>query len=72
MSSATRDWSVTPDGGIALELSVVVNGEKVAVRSVSGGRDNLYGATPHFKYIERELRCKLMRFVEDRLLGPAP
>jgi hypothetical protein len=69
---ATRDWRATPDG-MELTLSVEVNGKTAQVRQVIDDMTR-YSMTspPPARYIEREMRRKLMAHVEDEMLGPCP
>lgn len=70
--TATRNWTPTPEGGLVLEMSVTVNGERFFVRSTTSGYDHRHGLSAPFGYIERDMRRKLMHSVETKLLGTAP
>lgn len=68
--SARRSWHVSGDQ-LVLSMAVEVNGKVCCAQSVI--HNDLMGLRPPSpppKYLERELRRKLMHFIADELLGP--
>lgn len=70
MSKARKDWRVGLRGELTLTMEVDVNGERLACCMTVHDHYAMPSSLMPFRFVEAEMRRKLMRVVEDKLLGP--
>ena len=62
----TKTWHTGPSG-LALRMSLEVEGEVLNVTHIQNNDQPYYQPSPPIKYVERDMRHRLMRALEDRI-----
>lgn len=65
MKLESKFW-LHPSGGLMLEYSTVINGERMAVRGVMGEEYGMRATAPA-SYVCKDMQRQLMRHIEKRL-----